>query len=114
MVAKLHKYRDGYAVFYDNMVSKKHKIEWIIIALLAIISISCFVIVNNSTGMIQIPIFNIIYESLNVAIQFVYGFCKMFATLIWYLVTQNWITVLITFALIASIITGVIYRRAKD
>ncbi|HRH23354.1 MAG TPA: hypothetical protein PK295_01860 [Candidatus Magasanikbacteria bacterium] len=96
------------------MITKKQKLEWVIITLLAVIGIGCLFLVNNSKGMIQIPIFKIIYESALIAIQFAYGFCKMFAILMWYTITHSWITVLITCALIALFITGIAYRRIKD
>ncbi len=96
------------------MITKKQKLEWVIIVLLTFICIGCLFLVNNSKGMIQIPVFKIIYESALIATQFVYGFCKMFAILMWYTITHSWITILITCALIALFITNIFYRRTKD
>lgn len=114
MVEKLEKHRGGYAVFYKDMITKRQKLELIMVVLLAFICIGCLFLANNSKGMVQIPVFKAIYESVKIAVEFAYGICKMFAILIWQMVTQSWLSVVVTIALITLFSVGIIYERTRD
>ncbi len=93
------------------MNRKKQLLAFAIIILLFFITIGCFVLAKNQSGMFQIPIFSILYESVKIGFQFAYGFIKMFGLAIWGVVTDSWISILVMIGIIIVYMLKRIYYR---
>lgn len=84
-----------------------------IVILGTLVTIGCFALASQSNSMFKIDGLQMATETVKVAFAFIWGFGKLFGTMIWGMISASWLSALVTIGLIAFLVLKYFYERSE-